>query len=417
MSNVLRLAIVDPNDATRDTLKATLVGLETVWLEAECSRYAFFQDVLDQTNPDVAFVAMDSDPEEAIALVEELTKAKPETALLVSSSSTDGNLILRTMRAGAKEFLTQPVRPEDLATALQRISRTKFGAEGTGGGACRVITVSGSTGGVGSTSLAVNLGCELAANPNNSVVVLDLDLTLGDADVYLDTIPEYTLTDVAQNVTRLDFTLLKRSLTKHASGVYLLPRPVQLEDASLVTPEDLGRVIGLLKATFTHLVIDTSKAFNELDLLAMDVADDVLMVTQLDLPCLRNVVRLMMSFEQRGKLREKTKIVVNRAGQGGSSISVKKAESTLGQEVFWQLPNDFRTMIEVRNNGVPLLEQAPKAQLTQAISQMVRELLGGEPSDAGDATSKTRSWLGLFGKKGAGAAPDEAASSAGQPSA
>ncbi|MEN0111543.1 MAG: AAA family ATPase, partial [Planctomycetota bacterium] len=310
MSNVLRLAIVDPCDASREALKATLMGLDTVWLEAECSRYAFFKDVLSQTEAEVALVSMDDDPDEAIKLVEQLGTTHPDTAVLVASASTDGNLILRTMRAGAKEFLTQPVRPDDLATAVQRVARTRPGAAAGGNAACRVITVTGSTGGVGSTSTAVNLGCELAQNPKNSVVVLDLDLALGDADVYLDTIPEYTLTDVAQNITRLDFTLLKRSLTKHASGVYLLPRPVQLEDSALVTPEDLQRVISLLRATFTHLVIDTSKAFTPLDMLAMDLADDVLMVTQLDLPCLRNVVRLMMSFETRDGLRNKCRIVV-----------------------------------------------------------------------------------------------------------
>ena len=406
MSNVLRLAIVDPNDGDRETLKATLMGLDTVWLEAECSRYAFFKDVVDQTAPDVAFISMDTDPEKAVELVEELARSKPEVALLVASSSTDGALILRSMRAGAKEFLTKPLRPDDLATALQRIGKTKFGSDHSGAGSCRVIAVAGCTGGVGSTSLAINLGCELASNPNNSVVVVDLDLALGDADVYLDTIPEYTLTDVAQNVARLDFTLLKRSLTKHSSGVYLLPRPVQLEDAKLVSVDDLQRVISLLRATFTHLIIDTSKAYNELDLYAMDLAHDVLMVTQLDLPCLRNVVRLMMSFEQRGTLREKVKIVVNRVGQGGASISVKKAESTLGQEIFWQLPNDFRTMIEVRNNGVPLLEQAPKAALTQSITQLGRELTGTCRVPGADSGSKSRSWLGLWGKKGEEAAAE-----------
>jgi pilus assembly protein CpaE len=406
MSNVLRLAIVDPSDGDRETLKATLLGLDTVWLEAECSRYAFFKDVVEQTNPDVAIVSMDADPEKAVELVEELARAKPDVALLVASSSTDGALILRSMRAGAKEFLTKPLRPDDLATALHRIGRTKFGSEGSGAGSCRVIAVAGCTGGVGSTSLAINLGCELASNPHNSVVVLDLDLALGDADVYLDTIPEYTLTDVAQNVSRLDFTLLKRSLTKHSSGLYLLPRPVQLEDAQLVSVDDLQRVIALLRATFTHLIIDTSKAYNELDLFAMDLANDVLMVTQLDLPCLRNVVRLMMSFEQRGSLREKVKIVVNRVGQGGASISVKKAESTLGKEIFWQLPNDFRTMIEVRNNGVPLLEQAPKAALTQSITQLASELTGACRVGA-DGGSKSRSWLGLWGKKGEESAPSE----------
>ncbi|MEN1679502.1 MAG: AAA family ATPase [Planctomycetota bacterium] len=402
MPNVLRLAIVDPNDATRDAVKAALMGLDTVWLEAECSRYPFFTDVVEQTTPDVGFVSMDDDPEEALKLVEQLGQEKPDLALLVASASTDGAMILRAMRAGAKEFLTQPLKPEDLAAALQRVSRVKYGDGSKGGTGCKVIAVSGATGGVGATSLAVNLGCELASNPENSVVLLDLDLTLGDADVFLDTIPEYTLTDVSQNVTRLDFTLLKRSLTKHSTGLYLLPRPVQLDDARLVTAEDLQRVIGLLKATFSHLIIDVSKAFTEIDMLAMRFADEVLMVTQLDLPCLRNVVRLMLSFEQSGEVHEKMRIVVNRVGQGGAQISVKKAEETIGKEVFWQLPNDFRTMIEVRNNGVPLIEQAPKAAITQNIAQLAQALDGGEHAADSPAAlaGKSRSWLGLFGANG-----------------
>ncbi len=397
MPNALRLAIVDPNDATRETLKDTLQGLDTIWLEAECSRYAFFSDVLDQTNAEVGFISLDENSEEAISLIEALSRTHPKTTLLATSSSTDGNLILRTMRAGAKEFLPQPLSPNDLAAALQRVARTRFGDDATSGGGCKVIAVTGATGGVGSTSLAVNLSCELASDPKNSVVLVDLDLALGDADVYLDTIPEYTLTDVAQNIARLDFSLLKRSLTKHASGLYLLPRPIQLEDVSLVTVEDLTRVINLLRATFSHLIIDTSKSFSALDMAAMEMADDVLMVTQLDLPCLRNVVRLMMSFEHHGKFRDKIKIVVNRVGQGGTSISLKKAQATIGQEVYWQLPNDFRTMIEVRNNGVPLLEQAPKAQITQTISLLASDLTGRvDEAEGADAKSKSRSWLGLW---------------------
>src|SRR4029077_19856254 len=177
-----------------------------------------------------------------------------------------------------------------------------------------VIAVAGATGGVGSTSLAVNLGCIQAQDQKHTVALVDLDLCLGDADVFLDTIPDYTLLDVAQNVTRLDFALLKRSLTRHASGLYLLPRPVQLEDMVLITPDDLRRVIGLLKATFTHLIIDLSKSYSAIDMVAMEMANHILLVTQLDLPCLRNVVRLLMSFGQIDALKDKVKIVVNRVG-------------------------------------------------------------------------------------------------------
>jgi pilus assembly protein CpaE len=395
MSNVLRLAIVDPNDAKREALKSMLLGMDMIWLEAECSRYEFFGDVVAQTNPDIGLVAIDDDPEKALQLVEKLAETSPNCAVLVVSSSNDGSLILRVLRAGAKEFLTQPVRIEDLLAALGRISERRFGRGGDNKPrGSQVIAVAGSIGGVGTTSVAVNLGCALARNERNSVALVDLDLCLGDADVFLDTIPDYTLVDVAQNVTRLDFSLLKRSLTKHASGLYLLPRPVRLEDIGLITPDDLQRVIGLLKATFTHLVLDLSKGYNALDLVALEMASTVLLVTQLDLPCLRNVVRLMMSFGEMENMADKVKIVVNRVGLE-SGITLKKAEETIGKPIFWQLPNDYRTMIEVRNNGVPLYEQAPKAAITHSIQELSLAV-GGDEKAAPDEAAKKPGRGGLF---------------------
>ena len=396
MGNVLRIAVVDPKDASRDALKSTLLGLDSVWLEAECSRYEFFADVVAQTNPDIGFVALDGNPERALELVASLAKSAPACAILVTSSSTDGNLILRAMRAGAKEFLTQPLKPEDLAAALQRVSSQRVGGASGSGRGCKMVALTGATGGVGTTSLAVNLGCALAADPANSVVLLDLDLCLGDADVFLDTIPEYTLSDVAQNVGRLDLTLLKRSLTKHDSGLYLLPRPVQMEDARLITNDELTRVLGLLKASFTHIIVDTSKGFNSLDMQVLAEADVVLLVTQLDLPCLRNVVRLMASFKESGKFDDKVKIVVNRAGYETGQISLRKAQETIGRDIYWQIPNDYRVMVEVRNNGVPLMQQAPRAAITQSINQLAAALSGKADEPAAETASKSRSWLGIW---------------------
>lgn len=397
MSNVLRLAIVDPDDSKRESLKSMLLGMDMIWLEAECSRYEFFADVVAQTNPDIGLVALDSDADKALELVARLSESSPNCAVLVTSSSHDGQLILRAMRAGAKEFLTQPVKIEDLLAALGRISERRSGPGENRTRGSQVVAVAGSLGGVGNTSLAVNLACVLAQNPKNSVTLVDLDLCLGDADVFLDAIPDYTLVDVAQNVTRLDFSLLKRSLTKHSSGVYLLPRPVQLEDCSLITPDDLRRVIGLLKATFTHLVLDLSKGYSPLDMVALEMASHILLVTQLDLPCLRNVVRLLMSFNEMEGIAEKIKIVINRAGLDNGHISVKKAEETIGKEVFWQLPNEYRTMIEARNNGVPLIEQSPKAAVTQSIIALAAALFDEGKEEAEEpADAKKPARKGLF---------------------
>ena len=402
MSNVIRLAIVDPNDSTRDSLKSMLMGMESVWLEAECSRYEFFLDVAKEANPDIGVIALDSDPDRAIELLNQMAAETPDMLPLVASNSTDGQLILRAMRAGAKEFLTLPISVEELGAALERVGAAKFGVSEGKSRSCEVIAVAGATGGVGSTSISVNLGCLLASQPGNSVALIDLDLALGDADVFLDSIPDYTLADVSQNVSRLDIQLVKRSLTKHQSGLYLLPRPVELQDAQLITSDGMQKVISLMKASFTHLIIDISKTYSAIDMVALEQANHIVLITQLDLPCLRNVVRLLMSFEEIDDLQSKTHIVVNRAGLDTGQISLKKAKETIGREIFAQLPNDYRTMVEVRNNGVPLITQAPKAAITESLRELLVKLTGETPGledseeaqRAGNAAGWKKFWPG-----------------------
>lgn len=367
------MAIVDPNDASRSITKNLLLGIDSVWLEAECSRYDFFVDVLTQTQPDIALIAIDADPQRGLALVTQVANEFPTCSPLVVSGSQEGSLILQAMRNGAKEFLSYPLQLDDFVGALDRIRSAATGGAGGKTRRSQVITIAGSSGGVGCTSLAINLACILAQHEQNTVGILDLDLALGDADVWLDIIPDYTIQDVAENITRLDYSLLKRSLTQHESGAFLLPRPVQLEDHPPITPDEFQRVVALLKATFTHLVIDISKSYTPLDLAAVRIADLTLMVTQLDLPSLRNVVRLMQYLDEH-ELGDRIKIVVNRIGLEDSQISLNKALETIGREVFWKFPNDYASMVESRNNGVPLITQAPRAKVTKSIEQLAVQL-------------------------------------------
>jgi pilus assembly protein CpaE len=174
---------------------------------------------------------------------------------------------------------------------------------------------------------------------------------------------------------------------------------------ALVTPDDLQRVIGLLKATFSHLIFDLSKGYNALDIVAMQAAEHILLVTQLDLPCLRNVVRLLMSMDEIDGLKDKIRVVVNRVGLENGQISMKKARETIGREIFKQIPNDYRVMAEVRNNGVPLIEGAPRAGLTQAIVELAEALNGddkssGEPIPAPGSTNWLSFWPALAKARG-----------------
>lgn len=402
MNTVVRLAIVDPKDSSRNAIKNLLMGLDSMWLEAECSRYDFFSDVVAQTQPDIALISLDADPQKGLALVAKVTQDLPNTSVLVVSNSQEGSLILQAMRNGAKEFLASPLRLEDFLAAIERIQIQRGGRTDTQVRSSRVITLAGASGGVGCTSLAINLACILAKEPRNSVAIIDLDFSLGDADVWLDIIPVYTIQDVAENISRLDYALLKRSLTKHACGAFLLPRPVQLDDHAYMTPEQLKRVIALLKATFTHLVIDISKAYGPLDITAIEMSDVALLVTQLDLPCLRNVVRLTQYFEQREGLSEKIKVVVNRQGLEDAQISMNKALETIGREISWTVPNDYATMVEARNNGIPLMDQAPRAKITRAIEAIAASVgdAASPKTELEDKDKKTK--RGLFSFLGSG---------------
>lgn len=398
MSGTLRISICDPNEKSRESLKKFLIGMDQIWLEADCSRYEFFTEIVGQTTPDVAIIDIDSNDQKALALVESLSRSFPGCGIIVVSQRTDGQMILRTMRAGAREFLNSPVQIDELVGALNRVGSSREG--GARSASSSIIAVAGSSGGVGTTSIAINLAVALAQNPDRSVALIDMDLALGDADVFLDMIPDYTLLDVAQNISRLDLALLRKSLTKHETGVYLLPRPVQIEDTSSITTEDFRRVLGLLKASFSHLVIDLSKSYSRLDIAALQAAQHILLLTQLDLPCLRNVVRLLSSLEVYEGVNEKIKIVVNRAGLDKTQISSSKAEETIDREIFWRIPNNYSVISECRNNGVPLIQQAPKAAITHSISELAEKLIGHQSSESevADAKKDKKGWLKFLSK-------------------
>src|SRR5438132_1941245 len=382
MKDVLRIAIVDPSDSTREPLRNVLLGVESVWLKAERSRYKFSPAVTPQPNPDLVVATLDADHNKALQLIQQLTVEFSHMPILAVSSRGDGQSILQALRAGAKEFLTAPVVLEELLLALTRLRQNRVSADGTPAvngnlkTESQVITIVGSRGGVGCTSLAVNLGCNLAQDPNHNVALVDLDLALGDADVALDLMPDYTLADMAMNIDRLDMTFLRRSLSKHATGLSLLPHPVQMEDIGLIHEEHLQRVIGLLRASYTHLVFDLSKRWTATDLMAMRMSDVILLVAQLELTSLRNVVRMMHTLGQEENTADKVRVVVNRVGSEDGEITLKKAEETIGKPIFWQAPNDYKSLLGARNAGVPLVKHAPKCKAQISLMQLATTLCG-----------------------------------------
>jgi pilus assembly protein CpaE len=387
MKDAIRVVLVDPGEESRQGLQRQLKGLGSVWLLEACATYAGAPRAVGEHRPELVVVGLDADPVAALGLIGELAAAHPTTGILPASRSRDGDLILRVMRCGAREFLTLPPEPQDLLAAIERLVRpASDGPSPRLGG--RVVTFAGAAGGVGCTSLAVNLATRLSRAAGAAVALADFDLVLGSVDALLDIVPDYTLLEVAQSADRLDLTLLRRSMTRHASGLYVLPRPIALEDAAKIDPESLRRVVTLLKAAFTTVVLDASKALQASDLIAFEMSDVILMVVQLELTCLRNTARLLQLFRQEEGLIERVRVIVNRSGYRGTEISMKKAEETLNLPIAWDVPNSTREFMVARARGVPLDVAAPKTPALRVLDEIIRKLEA--PGDARPDKGQTR---------------------------
>jgi pilus assembly protein CpaE len=309
--------------------------------------------------------------------------------------------------------LTHPVGLEDLLAALRRALGEAGGADpaaGTTGAFVRqtasstVVAVLGSRGGVGTTSLAVNLAATLSATPENAVALLDLDLALGDADISIEVsgMENISIADLARNIERLDMNFLRRALAKHPeTGLSVLRHPLEIQDIGLIHEAHVERILNLLKISYTHLVLDLSKALLPTDLMALRMADVILLVAQLELSSLRNVVRVIHCMSQtEDNLAGKIHVVVNRVGAEAveEGISLKKAEDVIGKPIFWQVPNDAKAMIAARVAGQPLVKHNPKSRAQQSIAGMAQTLCGKPVAASGSGDSKRSAW-NLFGKR------------------
>lgn len=402
-----RVAIVDPNESTRESLRTLLLGVDFVWLEAECARYEYFFDVVKDNTPDLAIVALDADKSKALSMIGQISAENPKLPILTISH--DHQALLMSLQKGAKYFLTHPVTLEDMLAALRRalgeaggnIAEQSLGPTGRQSGASSIIAVMGSRGGVGTTTLAVNLAATLAADPASAAALIDLDLTLGDADIALEVngFENISIADLARNIERLDMNFLRRAMTKHdASGLSILRHPLEIAEVGLVHEDHVARVLNLLKISYTHLVLDLSKSLLPTDLIGLRMADTILLTAQLELSSLRNVVRLVHVLGGEEGLADKIRVVINRFGADTveEGISLKKAEEVIGKPIFWQIPNDPKSVIGARVAGQPLVKHAPKSRVQQSLAGLAQALFG-KPVSGPDRGSKG-AW-GFFGKR------------------
>jgi len=351
-------------------------------------------------------VVMDVGPDPATGLARaEAMRARPGVADVILVGPPDPQVLMGAMRAGIQEFLALPLEGKALDAALQRVldraddrpgpDAGRQAASGSGDQGS-LVYVLGGKGGVGATTVAVNTAVELASSlgasgdssrqaaPNDQVALIDLRMPLGEAPLFLDLEHEYTWAEAVRDPSRLDATFVQSLMVGHESGLRVLPAPNQFLDSASLTVEAAEPLFRLLRSRFAVTVVDGSDSLDEATMRVMGMADHILLVIVLSLPCLANARKLLDTFDALDAFdTEAVRLVVNRH-LSKAEISVQDAEELLGRKVHATIPNDYETTLAAINQGTPLSQAAPKAKVTAAVAELARSLnLAEGPAHSG----------------------------------
>jgi pilus assembly protein CpaE len=316
---------------------------------------------------DVLILEIGDDPEKEFQFAAAVKASGIAGRVFLTSASTDPNILLGALKVGVGGFFPQPVNKEEVRNTLLKLKgqRDVTPAAKTPVRRGKIIDVFGGKGGVGTSTVAVNLATSLMEMDGvQTVALVDINAPFGDIPLFLNIEPPiFDWMEVSKNINRLDSTYLMSLLCKHASGVYVLPSPTTPVDDPDI-PKVMDTLMKLMRTMFDFIVVDSGHAIDETSRAILKLSDKVLLVTVLSLPSLINVKRMQGIFRKLGyPYEENVEIVVNRFNQK-ASVSMQEAEETINKKIYWRIPNDYRVTMSAINQGKPLSLVAYGAETT-----------------------------------------------------
>jgi pilus assembly protein CpaE len=371
-SKVLSVALIGPQEQRRKAVASALTGSQAS-VAREFTSYPGFDDVPRMLDPgyDVIIVELDSDPEQALDLVEHICGTSSAT-VMVYSANTDSELLVRCMRAGAREFLTQPIAPNTIAEALVRASVRRPAAKPAKRVGGKLLVFLGAKGGSGVTTIAANFAIALAQESGKNTALVDLDLPFGDAALDLGISAEFSTANALQNFERLDSNFLTKLLIKHSSGLSVLAAPDRYTPLR-ASDEAVEKLLSVVRQDFDYVVVDGGSG--SVSRMLVDAAAVAYLVTQVSISELRNSNRLISEFFCSGS--RTLEIVLNRFTPRSLSIDEENITKALTKPVNWKVPNDYPAVRRAQDTATPLaLADSP---ISRVIRQMARTACNWSP--------------------------------------
>jgi pilus assembly protein CpaE len=367
----LSIVLIGPDDERRLAMRA-MAGTAGNEVREFSSYPATLDDVpkMLESRYDIIIMDLDADQEYALELVESIC-AHGTVTVMVYSEKTDPDLLVRCMRAGAREFLTMPLDSNLVAEALVRAAARRPVARTSKKTAGRLLTFIGAKGGSGVTTIATNFAVALAQDPNQKTLLIDLDLPLGDAALNLGIAAEYSTINALQSTSRLDPSFLSQLLVKHSSGVSVLAAPGKFIPYE-ASDEAIARLFEVARHDFDNVVVDWGSRVDFSGTSVLKQATTIYLITQAGIPELRNSNRLISQFF--AGVGSQLEIVINRYEPRVLGVGEEHITKALTRPAQWKIPNDYPSVRKMQINATPLaLADSPISRL---IKQMARSATG-----------------------------------------
>jgi pilus assembly protein CpaE len=373
--NELSVVLIGSDGEGRKALAEAFAG-HGVAISGELGAYPNLHhlDKLIGVDCDVVVVDLDLDPDVALDLVENICGRSSGITVMVYSRSRDPEMLMRCMRAGAREFLAQPIVPEALAEALIRASARRLDLDRQKQVAGKVLVFRGAKGGSGVTTLAGNFSIALKQQSGQEVALVDLNPELGDVAVALGLTPQFSVSDALRNPERLDQEFLSTLLVEHKSGVRVLAACDQYHPGPLAQNGSLGKLLYVLRHKFPYVVVDAGPGLGPAAEAVFEMADRVYLVTEADIASLRNAERLLAYMRRPAAAEHRVEVVLNRWDHRKMEVPEDRIAKALGAPVRWKVPNDYASVQRSLNAGTPLA--LGNSAVSRAVHQMAREVCG-----------------------------------------
>lgn len=376
----IRVLIADDNEDTRINIRRMLSFDQEIEVVGEARDGVEALQKCKSLQPDLVLMDINMPEMDGLCATEKISLEAPGVAVIVISVQGEQEYLRKAMLSGARDYLVKPFNNDELINTIKGVyemenKRTVQGGEKNLPHKSQVVTVFGTKGGVGKTTLAVNLAVTLA-KAKKKVALIDLDLQFGDVSIFLNLYPRRTIAELSQEGDMLDTELLESYLIPHISGVKILPAPGRPEYAELVTTGLVDDIINILKVNYDYIIIDTPCFFNEITLCALDLSHQILLTLAMDLATIKNIklsLELLDSLHQRGK----TKLILNRACEN-MGITIADAEETLNFFIAACIPSEGRVVVPALNEGIPFVLSKPTAKVSQAIEQIAKLVINDE---------------------------------------